>query len=142
MVTYVVVKRSKDNGKSTPIFCRKNSTLNFHFPNSPWITMSLICFHEFCYNTNKKSFTVTILNVMKAPNSMPLHKVLSIEIKRLYTWHFVVSCMAGSECSRTETSTATIWHFLVDVRLRQIDKFQRTWHMDDEVQKWREHTKV
>jgi len=42
--------------------------------------------------------------------------------------------MAGSECSRTETSTATIWHFLVGVRLQLIDKFQRTWQMEDEVQ--------
>jgi hypothetical protein len=42
--------------------------------------------------------------------------------------------MAGSECSRAETSTATIWHFSVDVRHRQIDKFQRTWYMENEVQ--------
>lgn len=67
---------------------------------------------------------MTVLHVMKSPNFMPLHKVLSIEIVRLGTQHFVVLYMAGSKCSLTETSTATMWHFSVAVRFVSLINFR------------------
>lgn len=118
-------KDQKTMVKVHPYFAERIATLNFHFPNSTWI-MITIYFHDFCYIINKKSFTMTVLHVMKSPNFMPLQKILSMEIIRLSTWHFVVSYMAGSERSRTETSTEIIWHILIVVRLCQLAKFHRT----------------